>query len=490
MTEFSKLFSKFIHTKDIKVYSLAKYCNLDRSTLYKIISGKREPASLELVKKFSEFLQLTPREHQCFMEAYEITVVGADVYYRRKSIQDFLMHFPDDFSVKTTDRQKPSVSRHFSPCSADSSCISLQNQFDVTYTLREMITSEAFNKKGEIFLLLQPDYPYIFDLLKNIDIPDTIKIQHIFCLNNKDMLTFDYRSVHIEYLKMIFPLYIQNLNYQAYCFYDNIQSHFHNMNLLPCLILTSTCAITFSSDYQYGIFYREPSIISQFHKFFRNTITNCSPLFNVLRLSNENIDTLFNITLSTSNAQKNYLLQPEACFTPFISEEIIEHALLPELVHKDHFLDTVKTCFAGVSKIILEHPALVLFSRNGIEHFVKTGCLKEIPGSFARPFLPKERRQILEAFLPYCRNGLYRMLKPPLEHFPVNLHLCINAQMGFLTFENAASETLYFIINEPSFLMIFIDYIESLENKKESCFFSPKETELFIKKQISSLSST
>ena len=210
MTEFSKLFSKFIHTKDIKVYSLAKYCNLDRSTLYKIISGKREPASLELVKKFSEFLQLTPQEHQCFLEAYEITVTGADVYYRRKSIQDFLMHFPDNFSVKTTDRQNPSMSRRSSPFSADSSCISLQNLFDVTYTLREIVASEASDEKGEIFLLLQPDYPYVFDLLKNINIPDTVKIQHIFCLNNRDLLTFDYRSVHIEYLKMIFPLYSES----------------------------------------------------------------------------------------------------------------------------------------------------------------------------------------------------------------------------------------------------------------------------------------
>ena len=76
------------------------------------------------------------------------------------------------------------------------------------------------------------------------------------------------------------------------------------------------------------------------------------------------------------------------------------------------------------------------------------------------------------------------MLKAPLDQFPVNLHLCINDQLGFLTFENAAGETLYFIINEPGFLMLFIDYMESLEAKKDSCFFSPEETEKFIQSKI------
>ena len=59
--------------------------------------------------------------------------------------------------------------------------------------------------------------------------------------------------------------------------------------------------------------------------------------------------------------------------------------------------------------------------------------------------------------------------------------------MGFLTFENAAGETLYFIINEPGFLMLFVDYMESLEAKKDSCFFPPEETEAFIRQKISSL---
>lgn len=487
MTEFSKLFSNLIHSKDTKVYSLAKYCNMDRSTLYQIISGKRNPTSLEVVKKFSEFLHLTPQEHQHLLEAYEITLTGADTYYSRKNIQDFLMQFPNNFTLNTSFKQCSDISCNSASFSVDSPCLSLQNQFDVNYILKEVLSSEARKENGEISLLLQPEYSFIFKLLENMNIPDTVKIRHVFCLNNTDILTSDYKSVHIEYLKMIFPMYIRNLHYQAYCFYDNVQSHFHNMNLFPCLVLTSEYAVTVSSDFQSGIFYRDPSVISQFHEIFQNAMTNCSPLFHVVRLSGQNMDTLFDITLSTQKATRNYLLQPEACFTPFISDEIVKNALLPDLPNREQFFYIVKNYFASISRIITEQPTLLFFTKRGINRFVETGQLREIPDGFARPFLPEERVQMLQALLPYCRNGVYRMLKAPLDQFPVNLHLCINDLMGFLTFENAAGETLYFIINEPGFLMLFVDYMESLEAKKDSCFFPPEETEAFIRQKISSL---
>ena len=54
MSEFSDLLSSYIDEKEIKVYSLLEYCNLDRSTMYKIINGKRNPTSMEVFQKIAE----------------------------------------------------------------------------------------------------------------------------------------------------------------------------------------------------------------------------------------------------------------------------------------------------------------------------------------------------------------------------------------------------------------------------------------------------
>lgn len=65
MSVFSDMLKNFVHEKDIKVGLLANYCNLERSTVYKFINGKREPMSAELVDRIAHFLKLTPSEtHQ------------------------------------------------------------------------------------------------------------------------------------------------------------------------------------------------------------------------------------------------------------------------------------------------------------------------------------------------------------------------------------------------------------------------------------------
>lgn len=51
MSAFSDTLSQYISDKNVKVYSMAKYCDTDRSSMYKFISGKRNPPSDEIIKK-------------------------------------------------------------------------------------------------------------------------------------------------------------------------------------------------------------------------------------------------------------------------------------------------------------------------------------------------------------------------------------------------------------------------------------------------------
>lgn len=63
MSVFSDTLTRYIEHKNIKVFSLAKYCNLDRSTMYKILNGKRNPPSSEVFEKMTQFMHLTPIEY-------------------------------------------------------------------------------------------------------------------------------------------------------------------------------------------------------------------------------------------------------------------------------------------------------------------------------------------------------------------------------------------------------------------------------------------
>ena len=93
MSEFSQLLTEHIHQKDVRIYSLAEYCNTDRSLMYKIIRGMRMPTLMKSVERIAEFLRLTPLEEQELRTAYRISLQGRDNYYRRLDIMNFLDHF-------------------------------------------------------------------------------------------------------------------------------------------------------------------------------------------------------------------------------------------------------------------------------------------------------------------------------------------------------------------------------------------------------------
>lgn len=66
MSVFSDLLSEYITMKDVGVYPLSQFCGLDRSFMYKIINGKRNPSGEDVVRKMAQFMQLTPQEKNRF----------------------------------------------------------------------------------------------------------------------------------------------------------------------------------------------------------------------------------------------------------------------------------------------------------------------------------------------------------------------------------------------------------------------------------------
>lgn len=95
MSEFSNVLSLFIKTRDVNVSALTAYCELDRSTMYKLINGKRSPSSKALVQKLASFMNLNPLETQELIQAYLLSKVGWEIYYSRKNVLEFLLSFAD-----------------------------------------------------------------------------------------------------------------------------------------------------------------------------------------------------------------------------------------------------------------------------------------------------------------------------------------------------------------------------------------------------------
>lgn len=482
MSIFSEMLSEYIQKKEIKVFSLVKYCGTDRSTMYKIINGKRNPPSPEIFHKIVSFLHLTPMEYQRLEEAWKITLTGHDVYYRRKSVENFISNFPSPASVSFPDQPDfHTCTEENRPPLAASTIISRQQ---LNTHLHHIILNEAGKKAGKIALLLQPDHEFLFSLLASLKPSGSLKLQHLLCISSKDAFTDQNYLYNLSCLRKIFPLYMAGLDYSPRFFYDRIQSHYYNFNMFPCLILTSEHALMCDSEYKSGIFYSSPEIIRLLWDQFLNFHDRCYSLFTCAPLIPEAPDAYFDMLLDTTDQDFFIGIQPEACFTPFITDSILKDIFNHSLPHGDKICQSAREAFDNNRRKLRLGQFILYFTEEGAEHFARTGLIEEIPRVFYTPLTPSQRIQMLQSVLSCCQNGSYRILKYPLSHLPSNLRLCIRNGQCCITFINNKAETVLLRIQESSFFATFQDYMENIE---AACYYTEDESAAIIQRLITQL---
>lgn len=474
MSAFSEILSRFIDEKHIKVYSVIQYTGLDRSTMYQIINGKRTPASREIFQKIAEALHLTPLEYEDFSEAYLISRIGAETYHKRKSAENFIIQFPNNFSRSEALKPQPLLRADSEDASQDSPCIPLSTEVEINYFLHYMLLREASKKDGVISLILQSDYDFLFNLLPGLKPSGSLRIEQIICMSNADEMDENNELYNLNYLKRIVPLYIAGMDYHPYYFYENIRSHYYNLNVFPCLILTSDRAIVCTSDYNSGILFRDPSVVSMLRDLYysyRNKSSTLFHLINFVPTSSEQFQSGF------YQKTPSYILQPDACMTPFLRKEILDNTIIPQFAEEDNILGQLDALLSSYRRQLETDDMHIYFTKRGMLEFARSGRIKEIPDEFYRAFSPRERSSMMRDMLSCCAKGIYRILRRPLDHLTDNLHLCVNRTFGYLLFNNMEQHTLCLVIDEPSILGVFVDYLENLD---ESRFYSNEETVEFI----------
>lgn len=486
MSAFSEHLSWLITEKKVKVAALYKFCEVDRSTMYQYISGKRKvPASIDLVNRIAEFFHLTPVEYEKLKEAYLISKVGDEIYYRRQSVENFIRNFPDPLPTLIKQKSPNPLEMYPKLNHGELSCISFTSQIDLNHYLHRIFLEESLKENGRISLFLQPDNPFLFELLSSLKPVHNLRIEQILCINSTEQMNDKKELRSLEYLKKLFPLYVADLDFHPYYFYDDVHSHFENLNGLCCLILTSEYAITCTSDHQMGVLYGNPDVVSMLWNLFESYKRRCSQLFIAEKFLPEN-QSVFRSVISKDNA--GYVIQPESCLTAFITEDIIRHSLNPDLPRRDEMIPVILNMLEGAKEAIESGDFYTYFTQKGLDRFVNEGRLKEIPDIFYSPFSPSDRIKMLEAMLPYCQSGKYKILKTAdtlnsLE-LPWNFHLCVNGNFGYLLFTNIAGENVGLIIREHGLLKAFEDYLENLD---DSYYLTSEDTTEAVLTAIQSL---
>lgn len=483
MSVFSDMLKAYVHEKDVQVSALAQYCKMERSTVYKFINGKREPMSVELVEKIASFIKLTPLEAYRFREAWKMARIGESSYYIRKSIEHFLTDFPNRSSQPSCNFIPYSgAEKNFS---ASQNCLLLNSRQAIDSSVHQIFLSEAAKANGRIALFLQPDYPFLLHLLSTIQPSGTLQVDHIFSLNRTAQFTETHELYELYYLRNLFPIYMNSLDYHVHCFYTNEIPDFQNLSTLPYMILTSECAITCSSDYQMGIRYQDPNILQALWEMFRSHQDFCQPVFQIFPLATDNLPSLFQyVAHSRSSADIILGIQPEACILPFLRRDLLEDIFNYDLPMADSIISMADTVFLDNIQRIKNGKFIIYFTEYGMAHFLQEGLFEEISSVFYRPLNLEQRIRILHEIAQCCHDGAYRILKKPLNHLSENLRMCLSGNNCTLTYQTNSENHLYFSITEPFILQIFRDFLTDMD---PDIYYTPEEAERIINRMIENL---
>lgn len=479
MSEFSDMFSYLVRKKDIQVYAMGQYCNTDRSTMYKIINGKRKPPTEEVFNKICDFMHLSPSEYEEFRITYDLTRLGRNVYYRRKNVEQFMLDCPDSTYLPSVPPLPQSTPGFLAKNWADMPpCLALTSQLEFNHVLHHILIAESNKEEGHIGLMLQPDNEFLYGLLAGLkSAGNHLNIEQIICLGK----TEEQEIVNLSYLKNIVPLYICSLKYDLYYYHDDINAHYRNFNGFSCMILTSEYAITCTSDYKSGILYHDAKALAMMWELYTSYRDRCTPLFHPVYSVLEECNILGNMGWDET---PSYAIQPEPCLIPYITPELLERNIYPDIPGRENMIASLTNFIIKGRKRIPNNNMHHYHTRHGIKLFAETGRLQEIPQEIYHPLSPEERIFLLDSILPYCSGGYYRLLKKPLDRMSENVHLCVNSTTGYLLFTNICNQNVYLIFKEPGLLSIFHDYAESLSDKD---LYTGEETAQYIKSVIQEL---
>lgn len=457
MSEFSDLLSLLIKNQDVNVSALTAYCDLDRSTMYKLINGKRTPSSKALVQKLASFMNLNPLETQELLQAYLLTKVGWDTYYSRRNVLDFVLSFTDLQNESLQDTSVVDFSTAFKHINKDT--VALSGQFQINSCIRQMITELLSKSEGQLSILAQPEHLEGLNLSSMLPYTNsTLHIQHIICVNNRKGYIRSQQNYNIQCLKKIISLYEKPVTYEPYYYYDNVNSHFNNLNFLPCMFLTDSAAVLCSSNLKEGVMIRDKETLHMFHNRFQDIMKNTEPLtssfHSILNLHLKNFSIIF------KESSSSYNLSAEPCLIPCFTKDLLEKYILDSLPQKNALLQELPMYIESLAKSNCHF----YFSREGVLRFLMTGRLHEIPAALYRPFEYEDRIKLLKKFYEQVNgSNNIRLLKGSLEKFPLNLHLSVTVNYGYLMFTGQTSLLTYILLKEQNLLSSFYDFASSLD---------------------------
>lgn len=467
MSEFSSKCREYIKNTGETVYQLSASSGLDRTSLQRMITGKRLPGT-DFVRQFCDSIRINPAQRQELMELHKIEKIGKEVYYNRKYIQELLRVISSQQAFSRTAFHRlpalPFYSGEFS-LDVEKKVLGLFEDILHSGSEEQIRTNIPANSRllVQIFAHLYPQYHELPPVIQILPLLQNPKASPNY---NMNLETF---------LCTLLPILSGFQNYQPYYYYTQFGREDLQFELYPFFFITEKRLLLLSSDMMTLILTENPEVVRSYNQEFQRILANSRCFFQQSN-SPEQILNIFG-AIFQSNATTNFALESHPClalmsYGPGFIQSLFDNRDID-------LSDPVYTQLAAVLNQTSFSFTEAAFSCNyftlsGIRKFARTGLL-DGPYSYHQTPLPKEERKKALKHLLDTDMGheKCRILKPSILP-ETGIHLEVLSDYSvFLCFLSEKDTFLCIYLKETSIGQALNDYLCSLS--EEESVYTKKE---------------
>lgn len=487
MNAFSTKLQTFLEEKQVKILDVERFTGLNRSTLYKFVNGKREPASVDVVQQIEDCLCLNHLQREELTEAYYLTRMGPLGYYGRKEI----IRFYQEISLSKDYDSSP-----FLPFAAielnEKERIVLNGTQNVNLAIEYFLFTAAKQESDDIVIseVLLDDITLSIIQKIGKQYPD-FHCSHLLMLDDAIEKSADqtHQLYNIRVLTKLLPLAPTLPNYRVYYRYGNIQSERSNPAYLPNVVIAGEYVIQYSSNHRYGIVTRDKSVRELYKKLLNENKIISKPLF--ISDGIQNWD-----ELSSFSGMDKVVM--EECPTYISLPGIFAYSILARYGTQDpNLFSTLHVNQERMENFVAKNPFMIsqkahhnpnnffLFPKTSIDYFAEYGRLSDIPGSWEDQLTVEERIATLQRWvLQIHQNNLIMIDLPELTVPNHVFSVTTLSSASFVRVDESTQSVITAEVQEPSIVHAFYDFWEGMAKDRQ---YSQDESIRYIEEKIEAL---
>lgn len=488
MNPFSNKLHSFLEEKQVKIPDIERFTGINRSTLYKLVNGQREPTSVEVVYQLEDSLCLNHLQREELTEAYYLTRMGTLSYYGRKEV----IKFYQELSLSKDYETSP-----FLPFASiqlkDKERIVLNGTQNVNLALEYFLYAAAQEKDGKEILLSE-------NLLDNVTLsiiqkigalyPET-PISHLILLDGMVERTVeqDQQLYNIRVLTKLLPFASRFPNYNIYYRYGNIQSEKSSPAYLPNMVIAGDYVIQYSNNHRYGIVTRDEEIRTLYRKLLQENKSISKPLFYSTSFQDWN-------HLSCLPGLQQLILEDSPIYISLPG--IFAYSILakygptdPKIYSTLHIDSERMKTFVESNPYIVDNQfftspkKVFLFSKASVDYFAEYGRLSDIPGSWANQLTIRERITALQRWVLQIHQNNLVMIDLPEFSSPVNIFsIASMSKTYFVRMDTDFHAVITAEVQEPSIAHVFYDFWDAMVKDNQ---YSQEDAVSYIEEKIEEL---